>query len=238
MKTLEILKQLEKFQKGVFSISDIARLIKKPKEYCWLVLYRLKEKNLIVKIEKDKYALKETNPYVIFSNLVYPSYLSFLTAFSYYNLTTQIPKYMQIVSLKSKKEIRFEGYTLKFIKFKPKRFFGYKREKTSNGFIFVAEPEKAIIDSLFLPKYCPIDEVYNALIECKDLNIEKLINYALRMKSIVVLKRLGFLLGKGGIDVYDRIKNKINKKYDYLSGLKIIGEKHKKWRLIINKKLI
>lgn len=237
MQTLEIIKLLEKTKKGVFSINDITRIIRKSKEYSWLVLHRLNKKDLITKIEKNKYALKETNDYIIFSNIVYPSYISFLTALSYYNLTTQIPKQIQIVSLKSKKEIRFNGYVLKFIKFKSDKFFGYKREKLSNGFVFIAEPEKAIIDSLCLPKYCSIDEIYNALLSYNGLNIEKLIKYALKMKNIVVLKRLGFLLEKKGIDIHDKIKKKINKKYDSLSGENRKGALNKKWKLIVNESL-
>ncbi|MBI2449726.1 type IV toxin-antitoxin system AbiEi family antitoxin domain-containing protein [Candidatus Pacearchaeota archaeon] len=235
MKALEIIKELEKFQKVIFSINDLAKIIKKSRKYSSLVLYRLKKKGLIIEIERNKYVPKDMSPYVL-SNLIYPSYLSFLTAFSYYNLTAQIPKQIQIVSLKSKKEIEFENYKLKFVKFKPNRFFGYKREKMAHGFIFIAELEKAIIDSLFLPKYCPIDETFNVLNEAiKNINLEKLIDYALKMKSKVVLKRLGYLLEKKNINIYNKIKDKLNKKYDNLDILSNKGKKNKKWRIIINR---
>lgn len=238
MKTLETLEILKKMQKTVFSINDFAKIIKKPGGYCALTLHRFKKKGLIVEIEKNKYTLKEASPYVVFSNLICPSYLSFLTAFNYYNLTTQIPKKIQIISLKSKREISFRNYLLKFVKFKRDRFFGYKREKTPQGFIFVAELEKAVIDSLFLPKYCSIDETYNILSETiESINIEKLIHYALKMKSKIILKRLGYLLEKKNIDIYNRIKNKINKKYDFLDTISRKGNKNKKWRLVINRNL-
>lgn len=237
MKNIEIIKLLENTQKTVFGVNDISKIIKKPREYSSLVLHRLKKKGFLVEIENNKYFLKETNPYVVFSNLVYPSYISFLTALNHYNLTTQIPKQIHIVCLKSKKEIKFDNYLLKFIKFKTNRFFGYKREKTVRGFIFVAEIEKAIIDSLFLPKYCPIDETFSAINQIESMNIEKLINYALKMKSGVVLKRLGCLLEKKKIDIYDKLKNKINKKYDFLDATPKNGKKNKKWKLIINRSL-
>lgn len=236
MKTFDILQILENTQKAVFTINDIAKIIKKPEKYSALVLYRLKKKGMLIKIEKNKYCLKDRNPYVIFSNIYYPSYISFLAAFSYYNLTSQIPKKVEIVSQKSRKEIKFDNYSLKFIKFSKKRFFGYKREKVSDGFIFIAEIEKAIIDALFLPRYCPIDETYNALNEA-EINIEKLLEYSLKMKSKVVLKRLGYLLEFKKIDIYERLKDKINKKYDFLDNGVKKGERNKKWRLIINKRI-
>lgn len=238
MKTIKITESLENMQKTVFSVNDIAKIIGKPKKYASLVLHRLKKRNLILEIERNKYVLKKTNPYVIFSNLVFPSYLSFLTAFSYYNLSTQIAKNILIATTKSKKEIKFENYNLKFIKLSKNRFFGYKREKTSLGFIFIAEIEKAIIDSLFLIRYCPIDETYNALSkEIKLIDIEKLIKYALKMKSKIVLKRLGYILEKKNINIYEKLKGKINNKYDPLNiGIKK-GQKDKRWKLIINANL-
>lgn len=238
MNTANIIKMLENSEKGVFSGNDISKIIKKPKRYSSLFLYRLKKKGLITEIERNKYTLKKTNLYIVFSNLVYPSYLSFLTAFSYYGLTTQIPKQIQIISLKSKKECYFDNYMLKFIKFKVNRFFGYKREKSLGGFIFIAELEKAIVDSLFLPQYCPIDETSRALSESiSSIDINKLIEYALKMKNKVVLKRLGYLLEKNNINIYNKLKNKINKRYDYLDLISKKGWKNKKWKLIINRGL-
>lgn len=238
MKTIEIIKVLESMNKKIFTINDISKIIKKSKKYTSLFVYRLKKKGLILEIEKKKYILKNTSNYTVFSNIIYPSYISFLTALGYYNLTSQIPKKIYIVSLKSKKEIRFENYSIKFIKFRPKIFFGYKREKTSDGLIFIAEIEKAIIDSLFLPKYCSIDETYKALSESIGIiDLEKLIEYSLKMESGVVIKRLGFLLEKNGIDIFNKVNKIINNKYDPLDTISKKGIKNKKWKLIINRNL-
>ena len=235
---MDVIKLVRSMQKTVFSLNEFARILKKPKNYSSIVLGRLKRKGLIRKIERNRYALEDTSDNVIFSNLIYPSYLSFLTAFSYYSLTTQIPKKIHIVSLKSKKELKLDNYILRFIKFKPERMFGYKREKTLKGFVFVAEIEKAIIDSLFLPKYCPVDETYHALSESlKIIDIDKLINYAIRMKNKVILKRIGYLLEKQNIDIYNKIGKKLNNKYDFLDIHLKKGEKNKKWKLVVNRSL-
>ena len=109
------------------------------------------------------------------------------------------------------------------------------REKIIKGFVFIAEIEKAILDSLFLPKYCSIDELVEAV---KKANKEKLLEYALRMKSKIVLKRLGFILEQSNIDIYEKIKDKINKKYEALDpAMPKKGVKNKKWKLIINRNL-
>ena len=43
--------------------------------------------------------------------------------------STQIPLEIVIVALRSKKKIKQENYTVQFVKFPSKRFFGYKKEQ-------------------------------------------------------------------------------------------------------------
>ena len=71
----------------------------------------------------------------------------------------------------------------------------------------------------------------------ENINIKKLIDYALMMKKGIVLKRLGYLLERLDIDIYDKVKDNINYKYDSLDIISNNGKKNKKWRLIINREL-
>ena len=234
MNTHKFIKILGEFEKPVFTVNDAARILETDNEYVRLYLHRLKSNGLILAVERNKYSLADTHPYAIASNLVFPSYISFLTAAHYYGATTQIPGTIYMVSTSSKKSLDFGGYSINFIKLKKERFFGYSRVKFQNKFIFMAEKEKMIIDSLLLPQYCPIDETIREL-DDKDLNIATLIEYGIRMDSIVTLKRLGFLLELKGIDVSDQLKDKLNAKYDPLNPfLQGKGEKNRKWKLIMN----
>jgi predicted transcriptional regulator of viral defense system len=231
---LKFIKTLGEFEKSIFTINDAARILDTDNEYARLYLHRLKSKGVILAVERNKYSLPDTHPYAIASNLVFPSYISFLTAAHYYGATTQIPGTIFIASTSSKKSLDFGGYSINFIKLKKERFFGYSRVKFQNKFIFMAEKEKMIIDSLLLPQYCPIDETIRAM-DDKDLNIDTLIEYGIRMDSIVTLKRMGFLLELKGLDVSDQLKDKLNTKYDPLNPfLPEKGEKNIKWKLIIN----
>ncbi|MBU4256278.1 MAG: hypothetical protein L6265_01365, partial [Thermoplasmatales archaeon] len=104
-----------------------------------------------------------------------------------------------------------------------------------NGYAFIGEIEKVIVDSLFMPKYCPINETMNAF---DGIDGEKILNYALKMDSIVTLKRLGYLLELNGIDLYEKIKKHINKRYDLLNPmLPPAGENNNKWMLKLNEVL-
>lgn len=234
MKLLDFIRTLETYEKPVFTVNDVSKVIDADKKYARIYLNRLKAKGVVEAVERDKYVLAGTHPYVAATNLVFPSYMSFLTALYYYGATTQIPGIIYIASTRSKKSLTLKGYSLEFIKLKKERFFGYTREKFQGKFIFVAEKEKLIVDSLFLPRYCPVNEIYNAMGDEK-LSIDTLVEYGIRMDSVVTIKRLGYLLEKKGIDVYERLKLRLNRKYDLLNPLlPKKGEKNIKWRLIVN----
>ena len=220
---------------GIITISDASRIINKNRKYTVLYLKRLEKRKIIKRIEKGKYSLQDTPLQVIASNLITPSYISFLSGLSYHHLTTQIPRITQIVTKKSKKRISYEDGEIQFIKLR--RVFGYNREKTQFGYIFIGEKEKIIIDSLLLPKYCPINETINAIKESK-LDVKKLIDYALKMNSVVLIKRLGYSLELNDIDIYPKVKNNLNKRYDLLNPhLPPTDKNNVRWKLKINEVL-
>jgi predicted transcriptional regulator of viral defense system len=231
MKSSEFIEILKNSKNSVFTFSQLARILGKKEEYAKVFISRLVEKELL-RLERNKYTLKGTNPFLVSSNVIFPSYISFISAYSYYNLTTQLPRAFFVVSLKQKKPISFDSNLIQFVKFKRFRFFGFKREILEGKFVFVAEVEKAILDSLYLPKYCPISETFFAMKNAK-LNLEKLFRYAKEMKSLAVIKRLGYLLEIAGIDASE-IKTSF-KNYTLLNpDLPKKGEKNEKWKLIIN----
>src|SRR3990167_9419855 len=91
MQALDFLKKIETMKTAVLTLNDISKIINKNKEYSRLYIYRLKKRNIITEIEKNKYTLSD-EPYDVASNLIFPSYISFISAYSIYGLTTQIPK--------------------------------------------------------------------------------------------------------------------------------------------------
>ncbi len=234
MNERKFLEKIKNLNLSVLTIPDISRVISKDRRYAALYIKRLENRGVINRIEKGKYTLEDTDPLAVATNLVSPSYISFLSGLAYYHKTTQIPITIQVVTTTSKNDVDYRS-RITFVKFDRKRVFGYKKEKIGNGYAFIGEIEKVIVDSLFMPKYCPISEVVNAL---EGVDTEKIIDYALKMDSIVTLKRLGYLLEVNGIDVYGRIKDCINKRYDLLNPmLPLAGENNNKWMLKLNEVL-
>ena len=68
----------------------------------------------------------------------------------------------------------------------------------------MAEPEKAIIDSL-ISKKVPLDEIISS-IKNKSIDTKKLINYAIKTKNKSLIKRLGFILEENKYNLQKRLK--------------------------------
>jgi len=104
--------------------------------------------------------------------------------------------------------------------------------------ITIAEKEKAIIDSLLFPKYSGgIKEIANSLEKSgKEIDIKKLINYAFKVESKAVLRRLGFILEKLNYKKgLKKMRENIGRGYELLDpSLKRKNNLNKKWLLDVN----
>lgn len=223
MKTIHLLKRLERFP--LFTESDVAKIINKSPKYVRTLLYRLKKQSLIQRIERGKYTIHE-DPLIFASHIAIPSYLSLWTALRYYSMTQQQPTSFFVLSPIKRKDIK--ELNINFLS--TKHMFGYKKERYSDFDIFIADPEKTIIDSLLFK--VPLEDIDIALDE-GNIDFKKLSEYAKKTKNKSLMKRLGYLLEKKknksyGIKALDRNYVLL----DYLGKKK--GKKDKKWRLIIN----
>ena len=229
MKTIDLMKILQNYP--LFTENDVAKIIKKKPEYIKTLLYRMKKRELIYRVERGKYTIYD-DVFIFSSYISVPSYISLWSAIRYYNLTEQMPKIIFIMVPKSRKKLKFQNIPIEFVK--TKYFFGYKREYHAGFEIFIAEPEKAIVDSL-LSKKVPLDEITKA-IKVKTLNIEKLITYAIKTKNKSLMKRLGFILEENRLK-HQRLIRFIDNNYTILDPiLKRKGKANKKWRIIDNRK--
>jgi predicted transcriptional regulator of viral defense system len=232
MKAIKFLDKLKHIERPVFGTEDAIRILNKPRQYVTLYLHRLERQQLVKRIEKGKYCLFDINDKVIASNLVFPSYISLWMAFHTHHLTTQLPITIQVITSRQRKLLKTDSLDIEFIKFKPKHIFGYKKERVSLGYFYIAEKEKAVIDSLYLNRGPDLDDICNALNEC---DLKKLEQYAIDMDSEVLIRRLGYLLERSGITVPASFSCIKSRKIILLNpSLPKKGEKNKRWKLIVN----
>jgi predicted transcriptional regulator of viral defense system len=231
MKAINFLDNFTRLEKPVFNIEDAIRVLNKPRPYTRVYLHRLEKQGLIKRIERGKYALRGISPFIIASNIVFPSYVSLWMAFYLHHLTTQLPLLIQVITPKQKKHLKFDDYNIKFIKLAPNRVFGYKKERTALGYMFIAEKEKAILDSLYLGEGPDLDDIRNALHGC---DIKKLEEYALRMRSNALIKRVGYLMEHEHLEIPESFRNIDSKPILLQPNMPKRGKKDKNWKVIVN----
>src|SRR3989344_4592287 len=182
MKKIELLKELGKYP--LFNLKTVRDMTNKDGNYTKLLIHRLKKDKLIFEIEKNKYTLNKDS-FTIASNMIWPCYISGWSAVSYYHLTDQIPQAIFVITTRARKkrEIIFNNTKIIFTKVKPKYFFGYKKERYGDYDIFIAEKEKALIDSALLKKIS-FSEICDIIRDnVKDINIHLLIEYLIKIKN-------------------------------------------------------
>jgi len=233
MKKLILLNELKKYP--VFNTKIVSELTKKQRAYSKLIIFRLKKEGLIFEIERDKYSVYN-DPLTVASRIAWPSYISLWSAFRFYNMTEQLPQTIFVITTRSRRrKIKFSGTDIIFTKASPKYFFGFNKQMRNSSIIFIACMEKAIIDSLLFRKIS-ISEIIEILENnIKIIDIDKLIEYLLKIKNKSIIKRIGYILDKNSFDCYFKLKQYINNKYILLEHkLPYKGEKNKKWKVIDN----
>ncbi|RPI17828.1 MAG: hypothetical protein EHM58_07790 [Ignavibacteriae bacterium] len=115
---------------------------------------RYSKQGFLVKLKNNFYTtsqklenINNKELFTIANILQVPSYISLMTALSYYEITTQVQQnYFECVSLKRTVEYEPDGLFFKYYRFQKKYYFDFDRV---NG-IFMASKEKAFIDAAYL----------------------------------------------------------------------------------------
>jgi len=166
-------------------------------------LVEWQQKGYIRKLRNGYYCfsdkqVSESFLYFTANELYSPSYVSLETALSEYGF---IPEgVFQITSCSTRKTHYFEtpvgGFTYRHIK--PALFFGYTLVKWKEYHYAIAEPEKVLIDYLYLhPEVLDMKEFealrWNSAAINEEISMEKLTNYEAYIGSAALSHRLSLL---------------------------------------------
>jgi len=225
----------------VFGVRDLAKLSNWPRPRLHNTLASLLKKDIITRIKRGSFSLTKHlsgSAFAIATETVKPSYISFWTALSHLGFTEQQIMQVQLVSPKQSRRIWIGEIEVEVVALKPYRFFGYERKE---GFV-IAEPEKALIDSLFRMEMSGgMDEVAKCLMYAwPSLNHRRFKNYVLRFRNKSLVSRAGYMIERLGLGMegLDGLVSASSRSYVPLDpSLKGVGERNRKWHVIINHKL-
>ena len=210
--------------KAWFSIEDAyGAFPEKSKELVRYMLMRMLEKGLLFKVSKKVYWVvpfdQDADDYLPNWHLLAEPlagggryYIGYYSALQIHGLITQPSLKEQVVREKHKTEtVVLKGVEFQFIFHNEKHFFGVKKVWIdSYNKVPCSDLEKTMIDCLYMPAYAGgIIEVAKALWTAREkLDYGKLLSYAKQFDSQVVIKRLGYLLDKLGIetDIIDQLR--------------------------------
>lgn len=148
------IRELSEINKLYFGYEEISRALGITLQSARVSANRYVNQGLLVKLKRNIYITKdrwkslEQDDKFALANLVQvPSYISLMTALDYYEITTQIQRdFIESIGVKRTKEKAVENTTFIFTKIRPDLYFGFERKKD----FFIAVPEKAFLDALYL----------------------------------------------------------------------------------------
>ena len=190
--------KLRKISKPYFSYEDIARVIGISEASARVTASRYVRQGLLLRMKRNMYVLPEVwyatdrkEKFGIANLGQTPSYISLMTALDYYEITTQIQRdFFESVAVKRTKEIALSGSVFRYTKIAPNLYFGFKKEKG----VFIATPEKALLDAFYLMSFGRYALDLSALdAEKFDKAEVKCLSEKFPVKTRNMLKKYGYL---------------------------------------------
>ncbi|RME40529.1 MAG: hypothetical protein D6796_17095 [Caldilineae bacterium] len=224
-----------------FTPSLLADLLGLERRQVYRLLARLRAEELVVEVEKGKFLLSGLEPEKVFSNplfiashLVAPAYVSYWSALHFYSFTEQVPLTTFVATTKKKRPVVFRDFRFRFVTVKPRKFFGYRRERVGDLPVVIADEAKSIVDSLDQPRYAGgVGEVAKALrAALEGMDVPRLVEYANRLGDKSLGSRLGYLLEAFGHPVEGLIRSASPVKLD--PGRPPVGPCDGRWQVVVN----
>jgi predicted transcriptional regulator of viral defense system len=203
LSSISAAQQLRQSDLFYFTAPLVADLFSLSRRQAYRLVARLRADGLVDEVEKGKYLLLGleperalSNPLYIASHLVAPGYVSYWSALHHYGFTEQVPLTTFVATTKTKRPVNYRGFRFRFVTVRPRKFFGYRRERLGDLPTLVADEAKAIVDSLDLPQHAGgMGEVARALrTALGTVDVSALVEYANRMENKSLGSRLGYLL--------------------------------------------
>ncbi|OIO75728.1 MAG: hypothetical protein AUJ85_02310 [Elusimicrobia bacterium CG1_02_37_114] len=137
-----------------FSIENIENYLNVKKSSARMFCSRYVKNGLFIRLKNNFYTLRENwekitqeELFLITNSIQVPSYISFMSALCYYDISTQVQRnYIESAVLKRSKTYEIENTVFNYYKLKNNLYFGFQK---LNGF-FIATKEKAFFDSVYL----------------------------------------------------------------------------------------
>ena len=154
VKNRSVLASIKQLRRPIFTTHEISALSGKSLSSTTQALSFLKREGILHKIYRGIWADsgdERLTPYNVIPFLFprHRAYVSFVSALHLHGIIEQIPQIITLASTGHSKTIHTEIATFSIHRINPKFFYGFGWYRGTGNFL-IAEPEKALIDSLYL----------------------------------------------------------------------------------------
>ena len=190
--------ELKKIKKLYFGFEDIARALGISLASAKVTASRYTRQGILLRLKRNMYVLRDVwdvasrGEKLLLANMgQVPSYISLMTALDYYEITTQVQRdFYESVVLKRSKELHMNGSIFRYVKIAGNLYNAFKKERN----IFIATPEKALLDAFYLMSYGRYNLDLSSLDQTKlDLKEIERLSRQFPLKTKKMLKKNGYL---------------------------------------------
>jgi predicted transcriptional regulator of viral defense system len=252
-KTALLFTQLYEQNKTTFTLADVEAITGLRGTSARTLVHKAAKRGLLTRLQPGLYTLVPFelgntgeyvgDPYLIAKSLVHGDdyFLSHRSAMELHRMVTQPQLTIMVSCVKSMRPRTIHGYEYRFLLVRPKFFFGLTShwiDKQQS--VAVSDPERTIIDGLRHPQYVGgVTEVARAVFQRrKDLDVKRLVDYALRLNVGAVIRRLGFLLETCSLETPESVsmlQSRLTPTYEPLdNSLPLEGPYQARWRVRVN----
>jgi predicted transcriptional regulator of viral defense system len=250
-----LISSLYDFGKTIFTVSDVENITGLKGDWATALTHELIKRKIIARLKPGKYIIipQEIGKnidyigdwYVVAREIVKSPdyYISYYSAMDIHNMITHPVTKVFVTTPKQEynKQRVVGNTTFEFICMTAKYIWGVKNFwVTKSEQVRVSDIERTIIDCLYHPKYCGgVMEIIKGLwIQKEKIDFDKLFDYVIKFKKIVVIKRLGYILESLHLQTanyLNELRTRINDKYYVLDPLLSTEKTYKNfWKLIAN----
>ena len=183
------------------------------------------------------------NPHVVAREIMNGAdyYLSHATAMAIHGMNTQPVLVVIVTTPVPRRSLTALGVEFRFVRCQRRHLFGItKHWVTKQEQVCVSDLERTVVDGLKQPEHCGgLTEVARGIwIRRKDVDVDRLVQYARRIGIGAVVRRLGFLLETyemAATEDLDRLRHGLTATYVRLDPvLPPEGKRLARWRIQLN----
>ena len=204
-----VVAELYERQKTIFTARDVESITELSPNSARGLVNRLVGKGVATRLKPGLFILVPAelgharnylgNPYVVASEIVGDSdyFISHASAMDIHQMVTQPQLTVYTTATRSVRPLFILGTKFRFVRCKPENFFGAMDHwTTKTRRIRVSDLERTVIDGLRQTEYCSgFSEVAKGFwMRLQDMDVQKLVEYALLMDIGAIYRRLGYLL--------------------------------------------